>query len=61
VVPAAAIALSLRPWPTRGPRATPAFVLASAANELPFAVVYWLLAVMAHAADYGADPSTIVV
>ncbi len=46
-------ALSLRPIATRGPRATPAFVIASAASELPFPVVYWLVAVTALAATEG--------
>ena len=36
-----------------GPRATPAFVLASVANELPFPVWYWLVAVTALAAAQG--------
>ena len=36
--------LALFPRPTRGPRATPAFVLESNANELPFPVFYWLVA-----------------
>ena len=48
-----ATALSLWPRPTRGPRATPAFVLASAANELPFLVMYWLVADTALAAVQG--------
>lgn len=44
LVAVAATALSLRPQPTRGPRAIPAFILTSVANELPFIVVYWLVA-----------------
>ena len=45
--PAVATALSLWPRSTGGPRATPSFILASVANELPFPVVYWLVAVTA--------------
>ena len=44
LVAAAAVSLSLRPWPTRGPRAGAAFVLESVINELPFIVLYWLVA-----------------
>ena len=36
--------LALRPVPTRGPRATPAFVIESSANELPFLILYALVA-----------------
>jgi acetyl esterase/lipase len=39
---AVATALALSPRMTRGPRATPAFVVESAANELPFPILYWL-------------------
>jgi acetyl esterase/lipase len=39
---AVATALALSPRATRGPRATPAFVVESAANELPFLILYWL-------------------
>ena len=41
--PALATALALSPRATRGPRATPAFVLESLANELPFPILYWLV------------------
>jgi hypothetical protein len=50
LIPAAATALALWPRPTRGPRASLAFVLAGAANELSFLVVYWLVAATALAA-----------
>lgn len=43
-VAAVAPMLALWPRPSRGPRATPAFVVESIANELPFPVVYWLAA-----------------
>ena len=48
-----ATALSLWPRPTRGPRASPLFILESVANELPFIVVYWLVADTALAAAQG--------
>jgi acetyl esterase/lipase len=57
--PAIATALALRPRPTRGPRATPSFVVASAANELPFVIVYWLVAVTALAAADGDISSPV--
>ena len=53
LVGAAAAALSLWPRPTQGPRLTPSFVFASVANELPFLVVYWLVANTALAATQG--------
>jgi acetyl esterase/lipase len=40
---AVATKIALAPEPTRGPRATPTFVLESAANELPFLILYWLV------------------
>ena len=39
--------------PTRGPRASPSFIFESVANELPFLVVYWLVANTAVAAAQG--------
>jgi acetyl esterase/lipase len=48
-----ATALSLWPRPTQGPRASPSFIVESAANELPFIVVYWLMADTALAAAQG--------
>jgi acetyl esterase/lipase len=39
----AVTSLALWPRPTRGPRATPAFVIESSANELPFLIFYWLV------------------
>lgn len=53
LVAAAAAALSLWPRPTRGPRASPSFIFESVANELPFLVVYWLVANTAVAATQG--------
>ena len=53
LVGAVATALSLWPRPTRGPRFTPSFVFESVANELPFLVVYWLVANTALAAAQG--------
>ena len=53
LVAAAATALSLWPRPTRGPRASPSFIFESVANELPFLVVYWLVANTAVAATQG--------
>ena len=44
VIDATATALALWPRPTNGPRATPAFVIESVANEVPFAVFSWLVA-----------------
>lgn len=48
-----AVVLSLWPRGTRGPRATPSFIVSSIANELPFLVVYWLLADTALAVSEG--------
>jgi acetyl esterase/lipase len=53
VVVAVVVVLALRPRPTRGPRATPAFVIESVANELPFTVFYWLVATTLLAAVQG--------
>ena len=53
LVAAIAPALSLWPRPTRGPRASPSFIFASVANELPFLVVYWLVVDTALAATEG--------
>ncbi len=53
LVASAATALSLWPRPARSPRATPAFVVESVANELPFIVVYWVVADTALAAAQG--------
>ena len=53
LAPAAATALSLWPRSTRGPRATPTFIFASVANELPFIIVYWLVADTVLAATEG--------
>ena len=44
VVAAIAPILALSPRPTHGPRATPTFIVESAANELPFPILYWLVA-----------------
>jgi acetyl esterase/lipase len=41
---AAATALALWPRRTNGPRATPAYIIETAANEVPFAILYLLLA-----------------
>ena len=40
---AVATVLALSPRATRGPRATPVFVLETVANELPFLILYWLV------------------
>ena len=56
---ALATALSLWPRPTRGPRASPSFILESVANELPFLVVYWVLANTALAATQGGIDSPL--
>ena len=48
-----ATSLSLWPRPTRGPRFTLSFVFESVANELPFLVVYWLVANTALAVAQG--------
>ena len=54
LVAAAVVALSVMwPRPARGPRLTPLFVLESVANELPFLVVYWLVANTVLAATQG--------
>ena len=53
LAPAAATALSLWPQSTRRPRATPTFIFASVANELPFIIVYWLVADTVLAATEG--------
>jgi acetyl esterase/lipase len=42
LVGAIATALALWPRPVNGPRAGPAFVFESNANELPFVILYWL-------------------
>ncbi|HEY1738722.1 MAG TPA: alpha/beta hydrolase, partial [Acidimicrobiia bacterium] len=44
VIAAIAPALALWPRATRGPRASPAFVVESVANELPLPILYWLVA-----------------
>jgi acetyl esterase/lipase len=53
LVGALATVISLRPRPTRGPRASPSFIFESVANELPFLLVYWLVANTALAATQG--------
>ena len=44
LIAAGVTSLALWPVPTRGPRATPTFVVESNANELPFLIVYALAA-----------------
>jgi acetyl esterase/lipase len=53
LVAATACALARWPRPTHGPRATPAFNIETAANELPFLVLAWLVASTALAAVQG--------
>jgi acetyl esterase/lipase len=53
LIAAGATAVSLWPRPARGARPTPAFVLESVANELPFIIVYWVVADTAIAATQG--------
>ncbi len=53
LVAAVATTLSLWPRPTRGPRLSLSFILESVANELPFLIVYWLVANTALAATQG--------
>jgi acetyl esterase/lipase len=59
IVLATATALALWPRPTRGPRATTAFVIGSNANELPFVLVYWLVGSTVLAAT-GGDLTSVV-
>src|SRR5262249_35979373 len=57
VVAGAITLLALRPRPTRGPRATPAFVIESSANELPFLIFCALVASTLLAIDEHDFPS----
>jgi acetyl esterase/lipase len=59
LVPAGFTALALWPRPTKGPRATPAFVLETSFNELPFVIVYWLAASTLLAVAQGSIDSPI--
>jgi acetyl esterase/lipase len=59
VILAIATALALWPRPTRGPRATLAFVIESNSNELPFVIAYWLVLSTALAAAQGDIDSPV--
>ena len=59
LVGAVATALSIWPRSTRGPRAGPLFIFQSVANELPFLVVYWLVANTILAVAQGALDSPL--
>ena len=56
---AVATALALFPRSTGGPRATPAFVLETTVNELPFLVFYWLVCSTALAVAQGELDSPV--
>lgn len=56
---AAAVASALWPRPTRGPRATPTFVLGTAASEIPFMLAWYLLLLTWAALDNGELSSPV--